>query len=102
MRGRQESEAAWQSRVRYVARLYGWAVYHTHDSRRSDPGFPDLVIVRERVVVAELKTERGRVTPEQEAWLAAFRAAGVEAYVWRPSDWEDAVRVLAPRASGGR
>lgn len=40
-----------------AARLNGWLVYHTHDSRRSAEGFPDLVMLRlSRMVVAELKT----------------------------------------------
>ena len=72
-----------------LADLLGWLVYHTHDSRRSAAGFPDLVFVRgERLIVAELKTERGRVSNAQSAWLAALDAiSGIETYVWRPNDW---------------
>jgi hypothetical protein len=40
------SEAALQALVVGVAQLYGWAHYHTHDSRRSDEGWPDLVLCR--------------------------------------------------------
>lgn len=60
------------------ARAAGWLAYHTHDSRRSEPGFPDAVFVRDgRIVFAELKAARGRVTPEQRAWLEALgKAAG--------------------------
>lgn len=75
--------------VRQVAQLTGWRVYHTHDSRRSEAGFPDLVLVRDRVLYRELKTARGRTTPEQDAWLEALRATGADADVWRPQDLTD-------------
>jgi hypothetical protein len=51
------------------ARLFGWRRYHTWLSRRSPAGFPDEVLVRPpRLVFAELKSDRGRLTPEQGAW----------------------------------
>lgn len=115
------SEAAFQEQVLALARLYQWRCYHTHDSRRSQPGFPDLVMVRPpRLVFAELKTEKGRVGREQAAWLAAlgdvaevvdmlneehregpFGSAGrdalatVEVYLWRPSDLQRIAETLA-------
>lgn len=74
-----------------AARLNGWLVYHTHDSRRSAEGFPDLVMLRlSRMVVAELKTPTGKVTPAQAVWLEAFRDVydgPIEVFVWRPADW---------------
>ena len=75
--------------VRELAQWCGWRVYHTHDSRRSPAGFPDLVLVRRPIVIlAELKAARGRLTPEQRAWLEALgQCPGVETYLWRPSDW---------------
>ena len=81
--------------VRY-ARLMGWRTYHTYDGRRSDAGFPDLVLVRRpRVVWAELKAERGKTTDDQRAWLDELRACGQEVHIWRPSHWraiEEALR----------
>lgn len=80
--------------IRKYAQLTGWLTYHVHDSRRSEPGFPDLVLTRNgRLVFAELKAEHGQVTPEQRAWLMQLDKVvnnwneSVEAYVWRPSDW---------------
>lgn len=72
------------------ARTHGWLVYHTYDSRRSEPGFPDLTLVRRgRVIFAEVKRQKGKVSVHQQAWLHALAGAGAEVYVWRPSDWEE-------------
>jgi hypothetical protein len=60
--------------------------YHTHDSRRSPSGFPDLVIVGDRVLYRELKTAKGKVSDAQAAWLHALVLAGQDACVWRPAD----------------
>lgn len=88
------SEKDWQSQVIEVAGVGGWRHYHTHDSRRSAKGFPDLVFVRDRVVYAELKSEIGQLRPEQVEWLEALAAAGQEAYLWRPSDRAEMESVL--------
>ena len=84
-----EAEEHLQQQVMDLATLTGWLCYHTHTSRFSPSGFPDLVLVRgERVVVAELKSEVGEVTREQQMWLETLQASGhVETYIWRPSDW---------------
>ena len=96
------SEGTLLEKVRQTARELGYLTYHTHDSRRSEPGFPDLVLVhgaRGRVVFAELKDMRRRVEPDQEMWLDRLRAAGAEAYVWRPIHLldESIVTVLTTR-----
>jgi hypothetical protein len=92
------SEREWQNKVREVCELYGWLTYHTHDSRRSDAGFPDLVMVKgDRVVYAELKKETGKATAKQKEWLEALSAAGQEVALWRPSDLPTVLRVLGPR-----
>ncbi len=94
------SEREFQRQVLQLARLSGWLVYHTHDSRRSTPGFPDLVLVRApRLVFAELKSEKGRIRPEQSVWLEAFSGCVVapESYLWRPRDLEETQRTLLKR-----
>lgn len=78
-----------QDNIVRLAKLLGWLCYHTHDSRKSTAGFPDLVLVRQyrqpgRALFAELKTERGRLSPAQETWCHALGA-----HIWRPSDWLD-------------
>lgn len=93
-----ELEDSLLDRVTQLARLHGWLVYHTYDSQRSEPGFPDLTMVRGgRVVFRELKREKGRVSPHQKVWLEALATAGADAAVWRPSDWEEIERCLTSR-----
>lgn len=68
--------------------------HHETDSRRSKKGFPDLVIVGERLIFVELKSARGRISKEQREWIDDLESAGVEVYVWRPDDLDDALRIL--------
>jgi hypothetical protein len=89
------SERDFQRAVVTLASLKRWCAYHTHDSRGSMAGFPDLVLVRDRVVFAELKTATGRVRPAQADWQARLRDAGAETYVWRPASWHQIEQVLA-------
>lgn len=87
------TEKALQSAIVQTARLLGWRVYHTFDSRRSEPGFPDLCMVRGReLIFAELKTATGKVSAAQYEWLNALADTG-HAYVaiWRPADWSSGV-----------
>jgi hypothetical protein len=95
-------EAEWQSEVIRLATIGGWRHHHQFNARRSGKGWPDLTLVRPpELVIAELKTERGRVSDEQKGWLADLAACGVEVYVWRPSDLEQvsARLVTSPRAA---
>jgi hypothetical protein len=95
---RSVSEKSFAAQVLEVAERYGWTRYHTHDARRSPRGFPDEVLVKPpRVIFAELKTEQGKTTRDQERWLSLFeRCPGVEAYCWRPSQLEAVWAALAP------
>lgn len=92
-----EPEKSFLQAVRELARALGYREFHPHDSRRSTPGFPDLVCVKAGypVLYIELKSERGRLTAEQQGWLETLRQAqGTRVYVWRPSDWNFIVEVL--------
>ena len=92
----QLHERDFQSHVVTYARLKGWLCYHTHDSRRSEPGFPDLVLVKgTRVIFAELKSKTGKTTKEQEQWLRALSGVEtVDACLWRPEDWDHILQTL--------
>lgn len=75
-----------QAAVVELARMLGYLTYHTHDSRKSAPGFPDLVLVHPRsgaLIFAELKSATGKVTREQDEWLRALALRGVS-FLWRP------------------
>lgn len=92
----------WQRVVTGIARLYGWAWYHTHDSRHSAAGFPDLVLVKPpRLLTVELKRDppAGRPpTVAQLRWLGLLAATGVEVAVWRPVDQDRVAECLGPAA----
>lgn len=92
------TEKVWQAQVCHLAHTCHWSWYHTHDSRRSQPGFPDLVLVRERIIYVELKTQVGRLSPEQVRWKLLLEVAGGEWYLWRPSDLEEVAKILGNRA----
>jgi hypothetical protein len=92
------NEAAFQRMIMDLARYNGWRVYHTHDSRRSEPGFPDLVIARRNspLWLVELKSPRGRMTPAQWSWIDTLRTAtGVRSEVWRPDDFDRIAAILS-------
>jgi len=114
------TEAQWQRQVVDLARLGGWRIAHFGAARtekgwrtpvREDgAGWPDLVLVRPpELVFAELKAEKGKTTPEQEAWLGDLQVVAewsnggvgevVQVFVWRPSDFPEVRRVLLERRS---
>ena len=82
--------------VMALATLLKWRTYHTHDSRHSAAGFPDLVLVKEgRLLFVETKAVGKSPTLEQRMWLAALSAVPcAEVFVWSPDDWGTITRVL--------
>lgn len=89
------SESSFQQLVEDLARVCGWLVYHTRDSRRSEAGYPDLTLVRGDVAwFIELKTRKGRLSPAQRVWGEALAAAGLRYACWRPGDWDEIVATL--------
>ena len=78
-----------------LAHVYHWKVAHFRAAmtqygwrtpvQADGAGFPDLVLARDgKVIFAELKAEKGKLSPEQEAWQQILPSF----YVWRPSDFE--------------
>jgi hypothetical protein len=93
-------EEQWRRKVREIAARYGWHLqYHTADSRRSDPGWPDEVfghLGQRRTLFVEFKTDTGRLRPAQRQWLAHLADSGLEVAVWRPRDLPVVLQVLGP------
>ena len=80
------TEKDFQASIIQFAKLRGWLCYHTYDSRKCEPGFPDLVLIRgKRILYRELKTDKGRLTPAQKIWGNALDNAGADWAVWRPA-----------------
>jgi hypothetical protein len=107
-----KSEQTFQCDVIDLARSLGWRVAHFRRvcvMRRdgsffwetpvaaNGKGFPDLELVRERLVKVELKIGKNKATAEQKEWLRAYSNAGVEWYVWRPVDWPIIVETLTKK-----
>jgi hypothetical protein len=63
----------------------------------SQKGFPDLVMYKDRVLIfAELKSEDGRVKPEQKAWAEDLRSVEkIEVHLIRPRHYDDFVDRLS-------
>lgn len=106
-----QSEAEFTDAVIAEAQSAGWLVTHfrhawTEKGYRTpvqgDAGFPDLVLVRERVIFAELKSKTGRVSKDQHQWLdtllgvveASTMPPPLAVYIWRPSQWDEIVELL--------
>ena len=78
-----------------LAKAFGWRHYFTYRSKFSPAGFPDLVLVRrERLIFAELKMPKGRVSPLQREWLndlrfvaSVIQTRNIEVHLWTPADW---------------
>ena len=78
-----------------VAKMLGWLCYHTYDSRRSASGFPDLVLVRERVLFRELKVGKNKLSQSQELWRDSIMDTGGDWAEWRETDMDDIVADLS-------
>jgi hypothetical protein len=93
------TEKVFQQAIIDLAHACRWKTYHTHDSRRSAPGFPDLVLVKpgRHCLFWEVKTERGQVSVAQQAWIDDLRNSGQIAVVVRPHNWPWIEQILTGR-----
>ena len=98
------SEAAFQRIVIFFATKNGWKYYHPPDNipRRNGAvqnivaGYPDLTLVKDnRLIFAELKRNKGKVSLKQEQWLNALSKAGAETYVWKPENIKEIQNILS-------
>jgi VRR-NUC domain len=108
------TEADLQRAVIETAHALGWLVAHFRPAQTArgwrtpveaeGAGFPDLVLVRRaRLIFAELKGERGRLSEPQRGWLTELlqvclaidgRLGGpgpVLVQLWTPTEWHSGV-----------
>lgn len=86
----------WLPVVMRDLRAHGWKVHHMRGAKGDDRGYPDIHAVHTvtgRTVIAELKTETGKLTRDQAEWLVAFAKRG-EVYIWRPRDHAEILDVI--------
>lgn len=110
------NEAQLQERLRRFCKALGLLHYHTHNSQRSEGGFPDSLIARTPgewqkpwLVLLELKAEKGRLSPAQRVWrlvLEGIEGASDGVIVYRevrPSTWKSTETLLTDgRLVGGQ
>ena len=91
------SERDFQKQVVELAKTLGYKVYHPYRSDKSEPGWPDLALVKgDTLFLWELKTERGKLSPAQTEWMAALQEVReVRCALVKPSDWNDITRILS-------
>lgn len=77
-------ESALQEAVQQHCDALGIRWYHVNDSRRDNPGMPDLILIGKVVAYVELKSMRGRIRPEQEAFMTDLEKANAHVLLWRP------------------
>ena len=90
-------EKTWQGQVVQLAKQMGWRVYHPLRSKGSAPGWPDLSLARDRLILLELKRESGKLSDAQQDWIRALLQAKVEVYVCRPRHLDELARILQAR-----
>jgi len=116
------SETAFLAQVLELSALLGWDAAHFRPALTTrgwrtpvqgslGKGFPDLVLLRardRRLILAELKSDIGKVSADQAAVLAAFEVmAGewkaaflpeprirIDVAVWRPRDFDAIAELL--------
>lgn len=83
------------------ARRQGWLVAHFYAVETTNrgwvtpvaadgKGFPDLLLVRDRVIAIEVKGDGDRMSPDQVKWQQAFSMAqGTQFVVATPAKWRD-------------
>ena len=91
-----ETEDGFMGWIRDYARYRQWLTFHPLRSKGSEPGWPDLSLCRPpTLILAELKTDVGRLTADQRVWLEALeRCNRLEVHLWRPRHRPEVERML--------
>ncbi len=100
------TEAQFSQQVEDLLNLYHWKWCHFRPARTEKgwrtplsghKGFLDYIAVKSgRLLIFELKSDTGKVSPEQQCWLDELDRTLIPVFVWRPRDWEKIVKMLEP------
>jgi len=76
-----------------LAESQGWLVYHVANVKgqlrcKSSVGFPDLLLLKDKIVIWECKIPPNKLSPAQKVWTDRFAEVGVETKVITPEDWD--------------
>jgi hypothetical protein len=108
-RDRETTGKELQDQIVELAHMLGWKAAHFRAAisgrgKWATPveydaeGFPDLILVRERLIAIEVKRETGdKMSERQTLWQGWLEAAGVDFYLARPSNFEEIAAVLMAR-----
>ena len=100
-------DKAFQALVSATAREHGWLVKNNIldlYSDESDPGFPDLVMVKEgKLMFVELRSDKEKFTAEEHEWLKALsthqRSCGSTfVQIWPISEWDRIKAIYFPES----
>jgi hypothetical protein len=111
------TETQLQTAILDCAATLGWLCMHPRPARTKDgwrtaaegngaAGWPDLAMARNgHLILAELKSTTGRVSPEQQRWLDELTAVSVAAnrvqtYLWSPAEWLNGTVETVLRVTG--
>jgi hypothetical protein len=95
-----------QESIRQTAQQFGWSsrashpkgfFYHTWSSKKSEKGFPDIVMSDgTHLIIAEVKRNRpqGKVSDEQKNMLDVFASHIPHTYLWREDDLDEVIQIL--------
>lgn len=98
----KSAEKLFQDKVLTLAQMNGWMHFHPAPFqvrpgvwRTDGKGFPDLVLAHHDrgFIMAELKTDTGRLSPDQRKWEYAVYPH-VEFHIWREADLPEIARRL--------
>lgn len=100
---RSKAEKRFQAAVEELAVYLGWFPVHVLNMRGTAAGLPDLILIRERVVWAELKAysdttgKAGVFFGAQERFRDLLLNAGQEWYLWYDDSdgWKEIKAVLS-------
>jgi hypothetical protein len=102
-------EDEFRAQVDDLAEILGFSSMHVDPLRTSGglwrtpthgslgKGWPDTVYIHHRTgrtLFVEFKRQLGKASPDQDRVLGFLRGAGLEAYVWRPSDFDRLAEIL--------